>query len=285
MFVTDSSAIGSPGYEIRFQLLGDGALSPAGSGVTDGSRYAFQPDVSFGPDGTPVVAWVEYDDWVSPQLLRAAFLDGGAWNDRGTVFLNLDPTQSAVSPSVARDLQGRPAIAFAENGWVHLKRWEGSGWNVVGPGPIGPSGAGWPALAFDGDDPYVAVTEGWNALRVYHLVDGAWTRLPGDPVRNPSLTANSPAIAVAGPGRVVLAWTEGYVSAYPYSAGSLYVSEWNGSAWVPRGDALNRGSDYPAYAPALAVDAVGEPIVVWAEPIAPFASDVGWNLRLARANR
>ncbi len=286
VFVTDS-AIGSPGYEIRFQLLGDGSLSPAGPGVTDGSRYAFQPDVSFDSDGTPVVAWVEYDAPALgfPSMLRAAFLDGGVWNDRGTVFLNLDPTQGAVSPSVARDSQGRPAIAFAENGRVHLKRWDGSDWKVVGPGPIGPSGAGGPSLAFDVDEPYVAVTEAPNALRVYHLVDGAWTRLPGDPVRNPSLTPDSPAIAVAGPGRVVLAWTEGYVSDYPYSAGSLYVSEWNGSAWVPRGSALNRGSDYPAYAPALAVDAFGEPIVVWTEPVAPFASGVGWNLRLARANR
>jgi hypothetical protein len=284
VYVADTDWTGS-GYKLRFLQVASGAMTVAGPDLTSGTTFAFQPDVTFAPDGTPIVVWVEYDAPDMPQRLHAAFLDAGAWSDRGTASLNLDPSNHAVAPSVARDGPGRPAVAFAEAGAVYLKRWDATGWTLVGPGPVGQSGAKCPALAFDGDEPYIAVVDAWNVLRVYHLVDGAWTALPGLPMRDPLLQVNDPAIAIAAPGRVVLAWTEGYSGASPWAAGPLYVSEWNGTTWIARGGALNRGDDYPAYAPALAVGPDGDVTVAWLEPAASFVENVAWDLRLARENR
>jgi hypothetical protein len=62
------------------------------------------------------------------------------------------------------------------------------------------------------------------------------------------------------------------------------VSEWNGATWIARGGALNRGADYPAYAPALSIGRGGI-TVAWIEPAVPFAPYVPGDLRLAQENR
>lgn len=272
------------GYKLRFLQVASGAMTVAGPDLTSGTTF-FEPDVTFAPDGTPIVVWVGSDGPAMPQRLHAAFLDAGAWNDRGTASLNLDPSDYAAAPSVARDGHGRPAVAFAEAGVVYLKRWDATGWTLVGPGLLGQLGARHPALAFDGGEPYIAVKDAWNVLRVYHLVDGAWAALPGPPMRDPSLEVGHPAIAIAAPGRVVLAWTEGNPAGSLLAAGPLYVSEWNGTTWIARGGALNRGDDCPAHAPKLAIGPNGDVNIAWLEPAAPFAGDVAWDLRLARENR
>jgi hypothetical protein len=285
VYLVDSSTVvpdastGLGSYQIRF-LKPEGGAFVAGPAVTSGASPGFDPEISFAPDGTPVVFWLEEGPgFTPPQVLRAAFLDGGTWSDRGTPTLNQDGTQSASSLAVARDAHGTPAVAFSENLRVYVKAWTGAGWSLVGGGQV--AGAyGAPAIAFDGNDPYVALVDGTNPVRVYHQWVDAWTQIPGDPRRDRSLQANTPAIAVSGPGRFFLAWTEGSSGA-SLSAGNLYLSEWNGSAWVPVGDALNRDAAHPAYAPALAIDARGDPVVLWTE----LEVAGTWNLRLARANR
>jgi hypothetical protein len=285
-YLYDPSASNPVTYEIRF-LKPDGAtFVAAGPVVADGTRPGFDPQLTFDADGTPVVVWSDLGaGFTGPQLVHAAFLDAGAWSDRGTSALNLDPSLTTYAPAVARDSQGRPAVAFTENARVYVKRWNGSGWSLLGSGAVAGSGSSYvPSIAFDGDDPYVAVRDGSGGLRVYHLSGGVWVAIPGDPRRS-ALPADMPAIAVSGPGRFHVAWTEGSYGAEPYAAGNLYVAEWNGSVWNGLPGPLNRGSDSPAYAPALAVDGFRAPVVAWAEVQDPSSTPVRWDLRVARANR
>jgi hypothetical protein len=104
--------------------------------------------------------------------------------------------------------------------------------------------ANYPALAFDGDEPYVALVDAWNVLRVFHLVDGAWNALPGLPMRDPLLQVDTPAIAIAAQGRVVLAWTEG--TGRGYETPRDHPSGRRGARPHPTHRGGRRSSSYPA---------------------------------------
>ncbi|MEW6517213.1 MAG: hypothetical protein AB1439_09965 [candidate division FCPU426 bacterium] len=89
----------------------------------------------------------------------------------------------------------------------------------------------------------------------------SWTPLADAVNRTATSTAKWPRIAIGTDDLPVVTWEETLNGNY-----DIYVSRWNGSAWVPLGAGLkDQGPTIKANEPALAIDAANRPWVVFLE--------------------
>jgi hypothetical protein len=79
---------------------------------------------------------------------------------------------------------------------------------------------------------------------------------------NSSQNAYTPSMALDNAGNPVVSWFE-YESGFTNS--NIYVKRWNGTSWVQLGSALDVNITRDAFAPSLALDSSGNPVVSWNE--------------------
>jgi hypothetical protein len=225
------------------------------------TAYAWDARVVVRED-RPVLLWSEY---LTPEMeggpatsLHASAWDGTAWVSWG------EQEEPALWPSLAIGATGAVAAS-----------WSGTDVGVALLGPLGferlvpPNSApftgttavavghdGRPLVAFgeytpDGD--LAVVVMAWTGEAWWQLGEPLSAHTPAGPV--------TPALAVDGAGRPVVAWTEG---AY-YTARKLYVARFDGAAWQRLGGPLNVDPDHGVYRVALTTDALGAPVLAWAE--------------------
>jgi len=99
------------------------------------------------------------------------------------------------------------------------------------------------------------------SLTVNSLLGSTWTQLGSELNISSSQDAESPSLALDASGNPVVAWHENT----PGQFDNIYVKRWDGTDWVPLGNALDISEPQPAERPSLALDASGRPAVAWFE--------------------
>lgn len=190
------------------------------------------------------------------------------WTRNG-ISVNVTPNTTPAqvgTPAIALGANGRPVVAFMENGLVVVRRWDGPGaWQTIGA-PLGNGTANTVSLTIDvtgapvvaWDHATATVSDGTSNVSVarWNATADAWVSLGGVFVGaiSPSIRARSADVA--------LAWAEG-----SFIDSRVVVRTWNGTAWVnagvsdgppPRPGILDQIT-----APRLAVGGADELAVAW----------------------
>jgi hypothetical protein len=167
----DSTGVGT-GYQVHVKSWDGAAWADLGGSVNVDPTKIAQASRVGSVAGTPYVAWQEYDA-SSHNRVRVARWTGSAWTLVGGA-LNLDPARHAGQPSVT-GLGSTPYVVWEDetgNGAeVHVARWTGSTWSLVGDAP-NPGTTGYnpqPRLAFLDGVPYVTWTEQAGLANKVHV--------------------------------------------------------------------------------------------------------------------
>lgn len=145
----------------------------------------------------------------------------------------------------------------------------GSGWTQLGAALAGSSDVDpAPSLGMDFASPVVAFVEAVGGdvprLHVRRLEGNTWVALGGAAINAGSLTpASEPSLLLTPNGMPYLAWSQGNGVQQ-----NVFVSRFNGSAWVSvgaAGVALNFSAGSIARSPSLAFDAQMQPMLAWIE--------------------
>jgi hypothetical protein len=241
-------------------------LLSGASGVGQG----YEPQVRVAPSGAIYVAWLK-DDSSGLTEIRLRVRTGTTFDELG----GSDSTPGGISGindgitvpfSLALDLSGNPVVAFlgladsgvvtptgtpaivTETQQVYVRRWTGSAWEFVG-----------------------SDFSGGGASNAVSFVSGLGTVLHD---------ADSPSLTVDSTGAPVVAFT--YLTTIDDEAAGttdIYVTRWNGSAWVAVGPAVPSGpggpgdggaggvsnSDGGSFNPSLAAGTSGQLALAWEE--------------------
>jgi hypothetical protein len=249
------------------------------------------PVVTTAVRGTLAAAWIVGGS--GSRRAVAAELDG-AWRGLGSPLGTGDVTSVAIS----YDTDGSHLIAWVDGGAVHVARWSSPSWTLLAsPGmanhvalatpPMGApiialfgstvrtyelAGASWQQLGPTLDVPAAITWEpvlvapaasrpivGWidttNQLRV-HRLDASWTAL------SPLAVTSGSRMSLAARGQAIaIAWDQ-----WAGSFGVLAAIASSGAtSWTRLGRPLDVDIAGDARAPAIALDASGNPLVAWNE--------------------
>ena len=224
--------------------LGDG--SAFGGGISNNAGSSEEPAVAVGPDGMPVIAWV--DNSLDDFEIYLRRWNGSAWVELAgsASFGGLsNNTSGSGGPSVVVGNDLMPIVAWSNeaaglfNREIYVRRWNGSAWVEMGAGSA--SGGG---------------------------------------ISNNVGKDQSPSIAMGTDGKPIIAWAyEG-----PGCCFDIYAKRWNGSAWVEMGGSASNGGisndSGGSDGPSLAIDSNGAFIVAWRNNLNFPDSDIyvrRWN--------
>jgi hypothetical protein len=204
--------------------------------------------------------------------------------------LNADPRGYIADVKV--DASSRPVVAVVDfptaastTPNLRVSRFEGGAWVDLGAqvngagtyvGIVANSFDPVASLAIDQSGrPVVAYLESGTSVRVKRWDGSAWVAL-GTPHSGSNAAGAAVAIATGGPipaGEPVV-----FITAYvaPSTVLQAFVKQWNSttSAWVAMGGALNVDAAKTAWAPSIAVDPSGRPVVAfeqWTSPRSVYA--------------
>ncbi len=242
--------------------------------------------IALDSSGNPVVAWSENNG--SPGRhpdydLYVKRWNGTTWVQLGG-FLDVAAGHSPIAPAIALDGSGNPFVTWYESNeqaWkLYVKRWTGTAWTLVGPGPLNIgddigdpfSNAVDPSIVIDkSGNPIVAWSEGFVYAKRW--TGTAWVLLASTPFGNlnvdPNQTSHNPHIGIDSSGSPIATWEEQQ---------KIYVKRWTGTAWVfvganPLSSPLNAGFTNPAGFPSLSF-VNGDLVVAWHEGTGPLQSTV-----------
>jgi len=266
---------------------------PAWSAVPiDRGIVVSTPSVITRSNGNLVAAWL-----VTTSLGRRAMvaeLAGSAWTNLGNGLAVADPNEVAIT----LDDNGVPLLALADVGTVYVARWDGTTWVVLdSPG----SGDRVAITKPTGGHPIVAFGTA-TSVSVRELVGDAWQSL-GD-ITAPAAITSELALAAPAAGTPIVGWIGNDLALRTYrldatwtalstlgvSAGSrmslaargttiaVAYDRWAGSFGVLAAIASGGATTFTqlgtpldidiagdARAPAISLDANGNPIVAWTE--------------------
>lgn len=147
-----------------------------------------------------------------------------------------DPTQDALSPSLALDSQDRPCGVWFEGGAVKIQHWQGAAWAKL-PSP-NTQPADFASLALDARDrPVLAWAEhpakGAGRLWVARWTNSAWQHIGPSLLRNPGFVAQNPQLRLDQQGNPLMLWSEvPAASSLNHSQiEHVYLSRWMDTAW------------------------------------------------------
>ncbi|TDE87306.1 hypothetical protein [Deinococcus sp. S9] len=216
--------------------------------------------------GTPILVWNEnYGD--NDVVVFRAFLNG-RWTDWRTRYLGDDLPYAARTRAVAAR-HGEPVLAWGESlrnpygSRLTVRTWDNQAktWTRSEPFNDIRAFSRTPALALDAAGrPVVAWLQGEVlASNVYakRWTGQGWEALGGPLNRHPNTYVAATRLVLDPQEHPIAAWLEDV-----NGQDGLFVSRWDGRAWVPLGGRLGCGS---ASAPALAVDSAGRPVLAWVE--------------------
>ena len=264
-----------------------GTGSASGGGISNNAGSSEEPTVAFGPDGMPVVAWV--DNSLDDFEIYLRRWNGSAWEELGgsASFGGLsNNTNGSGGPSVVIGNDLMPIVAWSNeaaglfNREIYVRRWNGSSWLEMGTGSASGGGIsndegidrapsmaigtdGLPIIAWSNDGPGCCLeiyVKRWNG--------SAWVEMGGSAsdggISIGSGGADEPSLAIDSDGAFIVAWR----NSFNFPNTDIYVRRWNGTAWVEmsQGSATERGisnNSGTSEAPSLAIGPDGAPVIVW----------------------
>ena len=217
-----------------------GAGSASSGGVSNDGTKSLMPALAIGPDGRPVVAWVDMPDDSFKDIFVRQF-DGSSWVEMGAGSaagggISNTPGDS-FRPAMAFGTDGKPIVVWNDSD-LYLKRWNGSAWvemggSASGGGLSNHENAYGAALAVRPDGmPVVA----WNgssgtgtSIYVRRWNGTAWVEMDagsaaGGGVSGEGYGSITPALAIAPDGRPVVAWTQNMMEPDSYNR-EIYVRQ------------------------------------------------------------
>jgi hypothetical protein len=161
-----------------------GAGSASGGGISKTSGSSNVPSLAIGPDGAPVVAWM--DNTTVNREIYVRRWNGSAWTEIGAGsasgggISNSSGGSGAAEPSLTIGLDGMPIIAwfnhYQYNFKIYIRRWNGSAWvemdagSASGGGISDTGGATTPSLATGpGGAPIVAWKDDSSGYREIYV--------------------------------------------------------------------------------------------------------------------
>ncbi len=251
------------------------AWQALGGVMNDDARHnAFRLYAGRGPDGQPWFSWAEDAGLAHVDSTVISGWDGERWSSPARYALRRNLSDAGKSSGFAVGADNVPVLLWtnvyypgAAADVVQPFTWKGDHWDQ-GEQPLNTTlqnSAYYPATSVTPDGTQIGVwLEGrlgrYDVRVAAKRPGGAWSRLGGPLNVRPNTYTFAPRIEVDARGRPVVAWLEDQGG-----IDTLFVKRWDGARWVPLGGALNIQSRAMADRPALALDAQGRPLVVWAE--------------------
>jgi hypothetical protein len=242
-----------------WQQLGNALDNSVGQSATNAS-------ITRKSNNLPVVAWQEFDGTSKNVYVKE--WSGTAWSAVGGA-LDRTLVRNAQNPSIATRSDNRPVVAWQENNTVYVRIWNGStAWVNIGAAldTVLANVAVTPSLALDSSNlPVVAFVESGNILVKKAngvLPSSVWNSPYGTtPLDiNAANQAYRPSLALKSDGNPIVAWYEKVGSNF-----NVYVKEWNGTAWVALGSAIDNTIANNAKDVVLAIRTDNRLVVAWEE--------------------
>jgi len=116
----------------QWQLLG-------GPVISESEVLLTAPDLALDPQGTPYVMWTDIETSSRPQRGRVYVRrwTGQDWEPLGGPITLRNAGTPVEAPALRIDTQGRPVLSFVQGSSfadmrIHLRRWNGTSWEVLG---------------------------------------------------------------------------------------------------------------------------------------------------------
>ena len=272
-------------FTLSLSLLGLLGAALAGGGTSPVSlpspsrADATMTALTTGPDGQPVLAWVE----LSPSggdvfgHLHAARWNGSGWTALGGL-LNENPVHNAWQLSAVRGPDGQPWLGWAEDaGTAHvdsylMSRWDGKSWSSPGLYAVrrnlSDAGKSRAFTVTTQNEPYLTWTNIYypgafaQVVQPFYWKAGEKVWAEHTPTLNHTIrhAAFFPAATRGPQGTVYTAWLEGDVA-----HSDVFVARLDsGRKWTYLGGALNFRPHTYTFAPQLAAGNAGV-IAAWLE--------------------
>ncbi len=231
-----------------WEEIGPGSASGggiSGKGTSTNKRDSEEPSIAIGPDGRPVVAWIDYagppDEAVNQVYVKrwdgSAWVEMGSHSASGVGISNNVRGYGALTPSLAIGPDGKPAVAWRNSHpdkgiQIYFRGWDGSNWKEFGPSSASEGGISWlPGYAGEG-------------------------------------ASEDPSMAIGPDNKPVVTW--GFVH-YTYNPFQIYGKKWGGASWDEIGQSSAHGTgiskvqnpDENAQNPSVAIGPDGTPVVAF----------------------
>jgi len=263
------------------------------------------PQIAVDGAGDVLAIWHENDASVAGHVnaydIFAKKLSGGVWSEigvgssTGNGISGVDAIPSE-NPVIQIDGAGNPVAAWINDTHVYVKKWDGAAWVEWSPGSASGTGvasavaihgggntlamemdsSGYPVLAWVGKDSsakYQVYTKRW--------VGSAWVDIGLNSSQNGGITNNSTSTGIHTIGmgidnldRPIIVW-----QTYHYPDMVVYLKRWDGANWVEAGAGSASGAGLCApfsacLSPDIAVNSMGQALVVWNVEVAPGNTEI-----------
>jgi hypothetical protein len=225
--------------------------------------YVRHPQIAGDAAGNAVVVWMQ-DDGTRNSILSNRYVAGTGW---GTDELIETEDLDAEYPQVAVDGSGNAVAVWMQSDLIRYNIWSnryvaGTGWSAAELIETGKGNAEYPQVAVDGVGNAVAVWQQYDGTRNNiwsnrYVPRTGWSAAELIETNNAG-SAERPQVAVDDSGKFVAVWHQSDGIQYTNIWSNRYVA---GTGWetaklveTHEGDALN---------PQVAVDGVGNAVVVW----------------------
>lgn len=211
-------------------------LGPNGGNVSDNNGNSWLPVLALASNGKPYIAWQDESSGNSEIFVRR--WTGSSWVEVGSDSASgggISKTSGrSVSPTMAFDTDGRPAVAWSDdnvgNEEIFVRRWTGSAWVEVGSGSaagtgisnnvgnsrqphIAASNSGLPCITWHDNSSGIneIYVRCWNGT---NWVESGSSSATGGGISNNSGISSLPSIAIGNSGTSYVAWGDNSAGNY-----------------------------------------------------------------------